>query len=277
MRPPTVARSSSAPHRGHRPPRRRWVDDVSGMHTTASEGSPRRRTQHPPQPRQLLGIEVARRALRGDARLPQRLVGEQVAHPGDDGLVEEPGLDRRRPAADPVAELSQRDPFGVRAQGLVVGVEPHPAEPPRVEQPQLPAVLEGQREPVPDGVLRVARGGAAPAGRQPVATVDDLGVRSRDDDVPAHPEVQGQLRPRGLRPVEARGVAPDRLALAVGLGQLAPEQRLADLARLVGPADVGVVVVDLDDAAVQPRPLDGRSGGLDLGQLGHRVSLSTPP
>ena len=40
---------------------------------------------------------------------------------------------------------------------------------------------------------------------------------------------------------------------------LADDRDVADLARLVRPADVGVVVVDLDDAAVQADPLDTAS------------------
>ena len=55
-----------------------------------------------------------------------------------------------------------------------------------------------------------------------------------------------------------------------------PTSACADLSRRVRPADVGVGVVDVADPAVQRRPLEGRPGALDLGKLGHPVSLSTP-
>ena len=62
--------------------------------------------QGPVQSLELGGRQLAGGSLRGDLGLPQGLVGEQVADAGDHRLVEQPGLDRRLAAADPVAELA---------------------------------------------------------------------------------------------------------------------------------------------------------------------------
>ena len=225
--------------------------------------------------RQLVGSELAGRPPWRDPRLPQGLVGQQVPDAGDDGLVQQPRLHCRVTTAQPLRELLRGDLLGVRTEPLAVRVEADPGEPPRVEQPQLAAVLERDREPVPGGVLGVPGGGAPARVGQPVAALGQLTVRFRHDDVAAHAEVDGQLRTRGMRPAESRGVAPDRLALTVRGRERPADQRLPDLPRRVRPADVGVGVVDVGDPAVQRGPFEGRPSTLDLGKLGHPASLST--
>ena len=71
-------------------------------------------------------------------RPPQHLVGQQVAHPGQAPLVEQPGLERR-PAGRCAGgqrgpQLAGGDAGGVGPQRPLVGVERHPAEAPRVVQ-----------------------------------------------------------------------------------------------------------------------------------------------
>ena len=80
-----------------------------------------------------LGRELVGRAARRDPGLPERLVGEQVADTGDHGLIQQPGLDRRPAAADPVRELSPADRRGIRSEDLDVRVQPDPAQPALVE------------------------------------------------------------------------------------------------------------------------------------------------
>ena len=90
------------------------------------------------------------------------LVGEQVADAGDHRLVEQPGLDRRLPAADPGANSASVTDCGVRSERSN-RVEADPAEPARVEEPQRATVGEGDREPVPR--LRSGRSPPARSGR----------------------------------------------------------------------------------------------------------------
>jgi hypothetical protein len=82
-------------------------------------------------------------------------------------------------------------------------------------------------------------------------------------DAAAHAQVDAEHR-------SAPGdLAPDRLAAPVRGTELVPDQGVPQLPRGVRPAHPAVRVVDVDDPAAQRRALDDRSGGLDLGQLGH--------
>ena len=85
-----------------------------------------------------------------DAGLPEDLIGQQVADPGDPVLIQQPGLDRRgRPRAQGRPELGRGDPLRVRAQLVHRRVQPDAAQPPGVDQHQPAAVGEEQREPGP--------------------------------------------------------------------------------------------------------------------------------
>src|SRR5690606_32168333 len=57
----------------------------------------------------LLCCKCIRLALRGNSGQPKRLVGVDVAHPGDERLVEQQGLDVAGPVAQPRAEGFQRE------------------------------------------------------------------------------------------------------------------------------------------------------------------------
>jgi hypothetical protein len=116
----------------------------------------------------VLSEPVDRRARR-DAGLPQHLVGEQVAHPGQDGLVLQPRLHGRLAPPEALPELGLRDRQGVRAEAVEIGFEAHPAQPALVEQPQPPTVGEGDREALP---LRPDRIGFRPVGLLKISFAD---------------------------------------------------------------------------------------------------------
>ena len=196
--------------------------------------------------------------------LPEDLVGQQVPHAGDPGLVEQPGLDRHRPPGDQVAELRRGDLGGVRAERVDAGVEPDAPEPALVEQDEAAAVGEAQREPVPLGLgrLRVAAEGLAAPG--------DLTVLGRDDDPAAHAQVDAEVRP------VFRRLAPHRLAPPASRGEHPPGQRGAQLAGGVRPAHERVAVVHVRDAPVQRLAGDQAAGGLDLGKFGHPFVSTVP-
>src|SRR5215207_94108 len=94
------------------------------------EGAADGRPDGPPQPGQLVGIEIDAAPAGVDPGPPQGLVGQQVAHPGQRLLVEQAGLDRGPAAPDQVPEPRQRHPHGVRAEPPAGRVEGHPAEAP---------------------------------------------------------------------------------------------------------------------------------------------------
>ena len=155
-----------------------------------------------PQVVELLVAQLARGRRGCRPRLPQRLVGEQVADAGDRLLVEQPRLDRHRAAADALAEGVARDLGGVRADVGEVRLDHRAAEPALVAQREPAAVGELEHEAVP-----VVRAGGLV-----------------DHDPAGHPEVQAELRP-------AVGLRPEELAAAVGRGEPVADQRGGDLAR----------------------------------------------
>ena len=152
---------------------------------------------------ELLVAEAARRAPRVQPRAPQRLVGEQVADAGDRALVEQPRLDRHRPAADALAERVARRPRrrpGRRARS--------PARSPRGRAGACRAARAGRR--------RRTRARSDPSRR----------IRRLVDHDPArHAEVQAELR------AVVVGLGPEELPAPVGRGQPVPDQRGGDLAR----------------------------------------------
>ena len=191
---------------------------------------------------ELLGAQLAGRAARVQAGAPQDLVGQQVADAGTHGLVHEPRLQRRGPAAHARAELVARDLGGVG---------------PEARRGRAP----GARGPA--GACRAGRAGRRPRS----AATKRSQPRGRgllvDRDAPGHAEVQAEHRP------VAGGLDPHRLAAAVRGGQLAADERVGDLAGRVRAADVAVGVVDGDDAPAQRAALDRRPRALSLRQLRH--------
>jgi hypothetical protein len=150
---------------------------------------------------------------------------------------------------------------GVGAQGVEVGVEAHPREPPRVEQPEHPAVGEGDREPEP---LRLLDPVAPPRRAERAA----LAVHAH---LPGHAQVHAQVRARLA--VAAGGLAPHGLPAPPGGGEPPTDQRSRDPARRVRAAHPLVVVVDAADD-----PVDGAgedlAAQLDLGELRHTCILA---
>ena len=106
-----------------------------------------------------------------------------------------------------------------RDRAREVGVEPHPAQPPLVEQPHSAAVVEGQREPEPRGL------GSADLGRRAAHRVAALAPGLGPSVTTIRPPMPRWIPRTGLAVRErARGVAPHRLAAPVGRGQPAPDQ-----------------------------------------------------
>src|SRR5918994_7679584 len=84
-------------------------DDLAGVDAAAGDRAARGLAQLAAQGVEVLGGQLAGRPRRARARLPQRLVGEEVADAGEHRLVEQAGLDRRRALPDPGAEVVARD------------------------------------------------------------------------------------------------------------------------------------------------------------------------
>ena len=236
VRPPTVARSSGVPQRGQCPPRPRWgirspVCTPPRLIALRVAARSARRRASSSSSEQRAGLTQGR-----EARPPERLIGQKVAHAGDRRLIHDAGLERRPPAAHALAKLPAGDLRGVGAEAREVGVEHHATQPAPVAQGQRPAVLEAQREAIPTA----------------------LGPALVDHDAPGHSEMQPERWP-------ARGVDPDGLALAMGLDQLGAGQGSGDLTRSMRATNPGVGVVDLGDAAAEPLLFDQQAGALDLG------------
>ena len=205
---------------------------------------------------------------RGYLGLPEDLVGQQVPHAGDPGLVEQPGLDRDRPLGDQAAELRRGDLGGVRAERVDVGVQPDAPEPALVEQHEAAAVGEPEREPVPFGLARLRVAAPGPAALGGLAVRDVTTIR------PPMPRWMPRSGPASNRP--SGGLAPHRLAPPVRRGEHPPGQRGAQLAGGVRPAHERVAVVHVHDAAVQRLVGDQAAGGLDLGKFGHLFVFTVP-
>ena len=162
-----------------------------------------------------------------DAGLPQDLIGEQVAHAGNRPLVEQPRLDRRVADADQTPKVIAVDERCVGPDVAEVGVQHRATE--------TTLVAEGKPGPVLE-----FDGKAVPAGRT---------ILLLENDSSSHPEVQPE---RGT----FHGLQPEELAPAMGAGQLMADQRFGYLAGRVGPAHVGVAVIDARDPPVK----DGLEG-----------------
>ena len=181
VRPPTVARSSAVPHRGHRPPRTRCgfsrpVCAPPPAIASRSAARTERRSPSSSLDRQLVGGPP-----RIEPGAPQDLVRQQVPDAGDHALIEQARLHRRTAAPEAHPERVASHLRGVRPDVREVRLEHRPAEPALVAQRHPAAVRELEREAVP-----VARRG-----------------RLVDHDPARHAEVQPEVRPAvGLRPQE---------------------------------------------------------------------------
>ncbi len=136
------------------------------------------------QARELLERQLVRGLGRVDPRLEQRLVGVDVAHPGDAALIHDRLLDRRARALEPVGEheggerLLQRlgsDPTSVGIPALLVE-QPHGAQAPHVSVHQQATVFDRTGEhrvfclvPGERPVVHHERSGHAGLHDQPVA------------------------------------------------------------------------------------------------------------
>jgi hypothetical protein len=131
-------------------------DERQGVHPAVPDRGPDRVPAGSQQPDLVRPGQAADRACRVDAGPPEHLVGQQVADARDPLLVHEPRLHRRAaPGGEGRPELGRRHQLGVRSQPFDGGTEPDPAQPPRVDQQQAPAVSEGQGETGPAVVTRL--------------------------------------------------------------------------------------------------------------------------
>ena len=194
---------------------------VAGVRATAA-------CQHPQRGRDRAGerlhLVVAQR-VRGpggiDAGPEERLVGEQVAEPGDPGLVHQHRLDGSAARGHLLAEDWETECECVHAESVLVRVELRGSEPARVAQVQRPAVGEPHAEAQPRRVVAVRRV------EQWVAC--GLAV---DDDPPAHPEVERERRTAGVRVEQEELAAPARVGEPVtgqcSLGRVGGETALEE-------------------------------------------------
>ena len=235
-------------------------NDLQRVHPAVLQRDPDRVPQGPQQVALLIGGQAPGGPGRMDAGPPQDLVGQQVADPGDPVLVQQMGLDRGGSGGHGRPELGRGDPLRVRAERFDRRIEPHPAQPPGIDQHQPAPVRERQREPGPPVVARF------PAALPVVAAVDLGPARIGDDDLARHPQVDPE-RDRVRYPAHR---APHALALAQRGHQFPAQQRPFHLAGPVGTAHEGVSIIDVHDAAPQPGPLDDRPGRFDLRKLRHR-------
>jgi hypothetical protein len=195
---------------------------------------------------EVFGREVGDASLGSDARLPEGLIGEQVADSGDRSLIQQSGFDRRAAAADQAAELVAADLCGVRADVGEVWVEDRAPESALVPEDHSASVVELEREAIPAGSV--------------------IGV---DDDPARHAEMQSEDR-------AVIGLQPHELSPAVCARERVADERVGDLAWRVGTAHVGISIVDADDSPAEDR-FQRLAGALCLGQLRHPSSLVANP
>ena len=175
--------------------------------------------------------QVARRPARGEPGAPQRLVGQQVADAGDRALVEQAGLERRRPAADAApeglaADLARRRARRARspARGSPArGAACRAARAARRRRtrartgPSCPARADGRRRsarPCPDaGPGSARRRRSRPRGTCRAGASGRAGGRRAPRRSP-RARAGGRRRCRGRRPRRSRGPARGRSAAA---------------------------------------------------------------
>ena len=156
---------------------------------------------------------------------------------------EQPCLDGGVAGADQAPELVAADVRGIRPDVAEVRVEQRPAEPAPVAQRKAAAVLELDREAVPDRLVG----------------------RRLERDRAGHAEVQTERRP-------VVRDEPEELAAPVGADERVTDERRRDLAGRMRTADVRVAVVDRGDPPAEHR-LQRHAGALGFGELGIAASL----
>ena len=180
--------------------------------------------------------------------------------PDDDLLVHQSSLDRRLARRHEVAQLRRGQVERVGAEALLVGIEQHPTEAPRIADPQLSPAVEGERDPIPVGVLSIAA----------VLEVLHAG-HAVDEQATRHPEPQPDRR------AVIVGVDEKELASAPYAGDRAPDDRLLEHRR--GEAFLQVPRVrghHLRDPTTD-RALRGAAVELDLEHLGHGAHIIAAP
>ena len=188
---------------------------------------------------QLRLTERAGQAGRGDAGLPEGLVGKEVADPCESVLIEQASLDGGVAGADSEAKLVAGDQSCVGTDVAEIRVEDRAAEAALVLEGEPCAVLELDREAIPAFLLGVFVEGD-PAG---------------------HAEVQPERR-------AVIGLQPEELSTPVCGDEALAGQRRIELAGLMRPAHVGVVVIDVTHRATDG-VLQDEAGTFRFGQLGH--------
>ena len=183
----------------------------------------------------------------------QRLVGVDVADPGDPRLVEQERLQRRAavgreleqpPRRQLAAKRLDPEPGGEVGVELVAAEHDRVAEPPRVGEPQLRAVVEDEPRPQ---VARVGVGLVEAGRAEPIRLHQvDGRVRARpaEQQVAGHPQVHDQRRPVVELDEQVLAAAPDRL-------DPPPGERLLDAVRQLRARPP--LVEDLGDSIVRPR------------------------
>src|SRR5438067_11416702 len=131
--------------------------EVAGVGAAAVEQVQHRLAQVTLEAAELVFGERTGLAPRVEARSPQGLVGGQVAHAGQAGLVHEAGLERCRRPAEGGAQLAEGDGEGVGAEPRLARGEGDAAEPAGVAHAQIAAVAEAEGEAAPLLELPVAR------------------------------------------------------------------------------------------------------------------------
>src|SRR5712691_7030733 len=217
-----------------------------------------------PHPRDL-GVRQRVRAPPGiEARLVQHLVGDPVADPGREALIEQQRLERCPALPHEIAEgrEGRQGPMRVEAEqadGRLVGwivAQADPTETTRVGDDELAAVVEDELE------LREARGPRAV--RAPRARLEPHARASgRRVEAARHAEVQAWPRP-------AIQLEPEMLAVTLHGKDATAHEGLAE-SRGGHPLEHDGVVgaAGLGDASAERHLHGDAPAALDLGELGH--------
>jgi hypothetical protein len=205
-----------------------------------------------------------------EARSPQRFIGVDVAHAGDEVLVEQKGLEAASAPCEQLAEMGSgeavRKRLGTRgenAHGLAVGrqtcclvaaIQTHPPEFPDVAEPNL-----------------------APIGqRQDDVNVPILRRTGRNhEQLAGHLEVNGQNyrsgRRRSLGFAHGSRPQPDQELLSAPSNSLylASRNRDRKALRLVAAQRLGPIRARADDPRACHQATEVAGNRLDFGQFGH--------
>jgi len=128
-----------------------------------------------------------------------------------------------------------------------VRVEHRPPQPALVSEREAAAVVELDREAIPDRLV----------------------VRGFERDGTGHPEMQSERRPVLRR-------QPEELSTPMRADELVADERRRELSGLMGAADVRVAVVDAGDPLAQHR-LQRHAGSLGFREFGYAVQRTSTP